>query len=100
MEHVPSSSKQVVTGFSVLDTSHCLLLLVIIQFVYPFPHKLEMENTMDLVQVLENSYFPLLPVQDRVMGLILDERNLEYFTFFDFLCLFSPLNKRCLTFKV
>lgn len=80
---MPSSSKQVVTGFSVLDTSHCLFVLVIIQFVYPFPHKLEMENTMDLVQVLENSYFPLLPVQDRVMGLILEFWNILLFlTFF------------------
>lgn len=85
---MPSSSKQVVTGFSVLDTSHCLFVLVIIQFVYPYPHKLEMDNTMDLVHVLENSCFPLLPVQDRVMGLVLDERNLEYFIFF---CLSLPL---------
>lgn len=85
---MPSSSKEVVTGFSVLDTSHCLFVLVIIQFVYPYPYKLEMDNTMDLVHVLENSCFPLLPVQDRVMGLVLDERNLEYFTFF---CLSLPL---------
>lgn len=44
VEHVPSSSKQVVTGCSVLETLYYLFVLVIIHFVYLLSHTLEMEE--------------------------------------------------------
>lgn len=44
VEHVPSSNKQIVTGCSVLETLYYLFVLVIIHFVYPSPHTLEMEE--------------------------------------------------------
>lgn len=42
-EIVPSSSKNVVTGCSVLETLHYLFALVIVHFVYPLPHALKMK---------------------------------------------------------
>lgn len=47
VEHVPSSSKQVVTHCVVLETLYCLFVLVIIHFVYPSPHTLEIEEYKD-----------------------------------------------------
>lgn len=41
VEHVPSSSKQVVTSCLILETLYDIFVLVIINFVYPSPHALE-----------------------------------------------------------
>lgn len=55
-------------------------------------------NTSAFFEVLEDSHFSLLPVQGRahvLVGLILYERNWEYSTFLELLCLFSSLKKCC-----